>query len=194
MNSSAHRFMLDLHSAQSQVSIPVAQGDTARVFYISFADGGLPYTIKDGCLAMISIKRSTGTFLQHFCDIENNTTVKYDFSEEPCTAEVAGVHDCSITLYDEEGKRLASPRFTMVVNERVVNGDDINITDTQQSAIDNMIAAETARQNAEKSRATAESARVEAETARVAAEEARKKQMIPLVTSITLSASKWEGD
>jgi hypothetical protein len=61
MNSAKFRFVLDLHSAQSQVSIPALVGDTSRTLYISFTDGGLPYVIADGCLAKISIKRPSGT-------------------------------------------------------------------------------------------------------------------------------------
>lgn len=201
MNSSAYRFTLDLHSTQSQVSLPVTLGDTARVFYISFSDGGRPYTVADGCLAMISIKRPTGTFLEEFCAIESNTTVKYDFEQNGNTAVVEGVHDCSITLYNEEGRELASPSFTMMVSEKVVNHDDINLSDEQLTRIDAIMQAEVARQNAEASRANAESARVAAEEERVDAEIARaaifKEQMdvtIPLVTSITLLASEWIGD
>ena len=66
MISSNYRFMLDLHSTQSQISLPVTLGDTARVWYISLADGGVPYIIEDGVLAKIEIKRPTGTFIEAF--------------------------------------------------------------------------------------------------------------------------------
>ena len=201
MNSSAYRFTLDLHSTQSQISLPVTLGDTARVFYISFADGGLPYIIADGCLAMISIKRPTGTFLEAFCAIESNTTVKYDFEQNEKTAVVEGVHDCSITIYNDEGRELASPRFTMIVSAKVVNRDDINASDEELNAVDAMIAAEAARQRAETGRVDAEADRVAAEESRVAAEIARTNRFselteiaVPLVTTITLSASAWEGE
>ena len=73
MNYSRVRFSLDLHKNQAQVSVPVSIGDTAKKFYITFTDGGLPFFIPDGCLVMMSIKRPTGTFIQTFCVIENNT-------------------------------------------------------------------------------------------------------------------------
>lgn len=174
MNSSNFRFVLDLHSTQSQISIPVTLGDTAREWYISLSDGGLPYIIEDGCLAKLEIKRPTGTFIEEFCAIEKNTTIKYPFSQNENTAAVEGVHDCSVTVYDAEGHKIGSPRFSMVVSERVVNSDDINLSDEDKSAIESVIAmtasiieSEEGRINAEALRVTAEEARVLAETARV---------------------------
>ena len=162
MNSSKFRFVLDLHSTQSQISIPVTKGDTAGEGYINLSDGSLPYIIGDGCLAKIEIKRPTGTFLESFCPIENNTTVKYDFSQDEITrntAVVAGYHDCTVTIYDAEGNSIASARFSMVVSDRVVNRDDINIADEDLTAIDSMIAAEVSRQAAEMGRVNAEADR-----------------------------------
>jgi hypothetical protein len=180
MNSSIYKFLLDLHNTQSQISLPVTKGDTARVFLIRLSDGGLPYVINDGCLAKIEIKRPTGTFLEAFCAIEKNTTIKYDFSQDEITKKTAivdGIHDCSMTLYDSEGNKIGSPRFTMVVSDRVINSDDVNLSDDDLTAIDAMIAAEASRQ-------AAEIGRVNAEAERVAAEEERKRVAEGLLESI----------
>lgn len=185
MNSSKFRFVLDLHSTQSQISIPVTKGDTARVWYISLSDGGLPYIIEDGCLAKIEIKRPTGTFLEVFCPIENNTTIKYDFSQDDktiYTAAVEGVHDCSVTIYDAEYNQVCSPKYSMVVSDRVVNSDDINLSDDDVRAIDAMMASEASRQEAEIGRVNAEAVRQANEAARVAAEEARASSESQRVT------------
>ena len=173
MNSSIHRFSLDLQSTQSQISIPVMLRDTGRTFRISLSDGGNPYLIADGCLAKISIKRPTGSQLEEFCDIEDNTTVVYPFSKNKNTAAVEGIHDCDVTLYGLDEKVIGSSKFTMVVSERVVAHDDIVLTDEDHTAIDAAMVAEAARVDAEKARVTAEEKRVEAETARVNAETAR---------------------
>lgn len=191
MNSSNYRFMLDLHSTQSQISLPTTLGDTARVWYISFSDGGTPYIIDDGVLAKLEIKRPTKTHLEAFCAIENNTTVIYDFSQNENTAAVEGVHDCSIILYDSAGHKIAAPRFTMVVSDRVVNSDDINITDEVRTVIDAMIAEEAARQAAEASRNIAEAKRVE--TLRRIREELANGAFKPTYTQVTLPASAWVG-
>ena len=162
MSYSKFKFTLDLQRAHSRISIPVTLGDTSRTFNISLCDGGAPYYIADGCLAMLSIKRPTGTFIQAFCVIEDNAVIKYDFSENPSTAAVEGIHDCQIILYDPDGAEIATARFIMVVNSRVVGSDDTNIPDDVQNAIQNIIDAEAARAEAEEARAKAEAERVAA--------------------------------
>ena len=174
MNSIKHRFTLDMHSAQSQISIPAMLGDTGRTLYITLTDGGNPYTIADGCLAKLAIKRPTGTHLEAFCEIVGGTTIVYKFSQNENTCAVEGLHDCTLTLYGAEDEIITSPRFTMVVNERAVNSDDINLSDEDQSTIDAIVSAEAARQITEASRVNAEALRVDAEALREEAESARK--------------------
>ena len=196
MNSSTYRFILDLHSTQSQISLPVMHGDTARVWYISLADGGLPFIIEDGWLAMLTIKRPTGTFIQAFCAIENNTTIKYDFAQDEITNKTAieeGVHNCEVTLYDAEGRIIGSPRFSMIVSSRVVNRDDINLSDDDLTAIDAMMLAEASRQAAEIGRVNSEAARVSAEERRELAFAGMYDQAVPTYASVILRASDWVG-
>ena len=205
MNSSNFRFVLDLHSTQSQISIPVTLADTARVWYISLSDGGLPYIIEEGCLAKLEIKRPTGTFLEEFCAIEKNTTIKYAFEQNENTAAVAGVHDCAVVIYDAEGKTIGSPRFSMVVSDRVINSDDINLSDDDTRVIDTIIANESSRQEAEVGRVNKEAERQTAEEARNIAEAARIETLNqirealaaggfnPTYSAITLKASAWKG-
>lgn len=198
MNSSIFRFMLDLHSTQSQISLPVTLGDTAREFHISFADGGLPYIIETGVLAKLEIKRPTGTYIEAFCAIEKNTTVVYKFSQNENTAAVPGVHDLSIVLYDAEGEKIGSPRFSMIVSEKVINSDDINLSDENISAIDAMITAEASRQAAETGRVNAEASRQEAEEGRVETlrqirEAIANGEHLPTYSSVMLRASAWVG-
>ena len=140
MNSSNYRFTLDMHSAQSQVSIPVMLGDTGRTLRINLSDGSNPYTIADGCLAKLTIKRPTGTRLVEFCTIEGGTTIVYPFSQNENTCAVEGIHDCDVTLYGTDEKVITSPRFSMVVSERVERSDDIVVTDEDRTAMDAILA------------------------------------------------------
>lgn len=189
MNTSKFRFTLDLQKTQSQISIPVTLGDTARTWLISFSDGGQPYAIEEVSLAKLEIKRPTGTYMEEFCAIENGTTVRYSFSQNENTALVEGINQCAVILYGTDGEILASPRFTMLVIDRVVAIDDINISDEDQGVIDRIIAtekarveAETGRVNAEAERHAAELLRQTAETARVEAEKAREQKFSELKT------------
>jgi hypothetical protein len=129
----------------------------------------------------MSIKRETGSTLEAFCSIERNTTIKYDFSEDEITvntAAVAGIHDCSVTLYDAEGRIIGSPRFTMVVSDRVMSRDDVVLTPDDRSAVDAMLVKEAARQVAEGVRENAEVTRANAETNRASVETSRAEAEI----------------
>ena len=174
MNDSNYSFTLNLHRTQSQIAIPVTRGDTARIWHISLSDGGKPYAIADGCLAKLEIKRPTGTYIEAFCAIENNASIRYDFAQNVNTASVEGLHECAVVLFDEDGNILGSPRFTMTVSDRVVDSDDINLSDEDQLVIESMIAAEAGRQNAEHARMNTESVRMAAEDERIQSENARR--------------------
>lgn len=168
MNSIKHRFTLDMHSAQSQISLPALLGDTGRSWHINFSDGGIPYFIETGCLAKLTIARPTGTHIEEFCEIVNNSTVVYHFAQNENTCAVEGIHECDVTLYGLEGEYIASSRFSMIVSERVIRSDDINVTDEDRTVVEAMVTAEAQRQ-------AAEALRVEAEAERVANEQRRQE-------------------
>ena len=170
MNSSKFRLTLDLHSVQSQYSIPVTVGDTNVTLLMSITDGGIPYKIPDGFLAKLSIKRPTGTYLEEFCKVKNNAVIEYPFSQNENTCAVEGIHHCDVTLYSPDGAKVGGPRFTMVVSEKVVRSDDIVLKDEDWRAVDSMNTAEANRQYAELLREKAEEDRVQAEAMRVDAE------------------------
>ena len=177
-----------MHSAQSQVSIPVMVGDTGRTLRINLSDGSNPYVIADGCLAKISIKRPTGTRLEDFCTIEGNTTIVYPFGENTCAVE--GIHDCDVTLYGLDGNVITSPRFSMVISERVVKSDDIVVADEDMTAVDAMVVAEASRQNAEAAREAIEAERVKSEAERNAKE--TERQAAEAERSATFNANEAE--
>lgn len=174
MNSSFYRFSLDLQNVQSQISLPVSQYDTARTLYISFTDGGKPYSIEKGCLAKLTVTRPSGSKVHEFCAIEGSTTAVYPFSQNKNTVAEEGIHDCEITLYGIDGRQITSPRFTMVVSDRVVNMDDNDgLDDDSIGIIDAIVLEEQARRAAENGRVEAETERTDAETSRVTAEKGR---------------------
>ena len=179
---SVNRFILDLLSTQSQISIPISLGDTAREWLITFSNGGEQFVLEDGTLAKIEIKRPTGTFIEKFCTIVNNTTVVFEFDDK--TAVVEGVHRINVVLYDAEGKQIGSPNFAMVVSARVIDNDDINLSDDDLKIIDGIVAAEAVREANETTRINNESLRASAEASREAAESARQKATTDAISRI----------
>ena len=173
MNTSIFRFSLDLHSLHSQVTIPAFHGDTSITLYITITDGGKPVIIPVGSLAKITIKRPTGTYLEDFCMIKDNLTIVYPFSQNEGTCAVEGINECDITLYSPTGGQVGSPRFAIMVAEKVMKKDDILISDEDYKIAEAMATAEAERRLAEIRREEAEAARVEVESARVDAETGR---------------------
>lgn len=158
MSPSKYIFTLDLRTVQSQMSLPVTQGDTNRTLVISFSDGGKPFVLGSGATAMISLVRPTGTSVQEFCLIEDDgARVVYNFSEHTCA--VSGLHKCQIVLYNSEGKQIASPKFAINASPKLIDGDDLIIPDEDITAIDAIYIAEAQRQSAESERKEAEALR-----------------------------------
>lgn len=145
MNSSKYIFTLDLRSVQSQISLPVTQGDTNRTLCISFSDGVKPFVPESGSSAMMSIVRPTGTPVQEPCKFaDDGATVLYPFSQHTCVVE--GLHKCQVVLYNPEGKQIAAPKFAINASPKLITGEDILIPDEDVSALDAIYIAEAQRQ------------------------------------------------
>lgn len=171
MNYSIFRFTLNMHNHRSQASVSAFQGDTAVRLLINITDGGVPYTIGDGCVAMLTGTKADGTKFAHRCAILNSTTIQYDFTEQ--TASCVGVTNCEVALYGADGGIITAPKFIMVVDEREVNGDAFPLSEDEQTLLATIAVAEAERIEAESARAKAETIRAEAESERVTSEDAR---------------------
>ena len=191
MNYSIFRFTLNMHNHRSQASVSAFQGDTAVRLLINITDGGVPYTITDGCVAVLTAtKTEEGTKFSHRCTVLNSSTIQYDFTEQ--TTSCLGIVNCEVALYGADGGIITAPKFIIVVDEREVNGDAFPLSVTEQNllatiAVDEAkrIEAETARADAEEDRAEAESVRVNSEDARIEAELARASAEVERASAMT---------
>lgn len=147
MLRSKYRFSLDIKLTQSQVSIPVMFNDTIWGFLINLIDDGKAFDLPDGSRAVFVAKKPDGNTLLNDCIIEKNHIIRYDFT--PNTANVEGTTSCEIRVYGPTGRMLTCPRFTMVVDSRVILDDDIIFSDSEKTAIDSILASETQREIAE---------------------------------------------
>lgn len=127
MRNSIYRITLDMHDVASQVQITAKQHDTARKLHITLSENGSPYTIEEGCRAVLSINRPGSTVINDDCEIKlNGSVIMYDFNSQ--TTEVLGINECEVKLYDHDGDIITSPRFTLLVDENVYNdGEDHGI-------------------------------------------------------------------
>ncbi len=171
MNYSTYRFTLDLQRHQSNMSIAVFQYDSAVQLRISLTDGGKPYFIEEGSYAVFYGKRPDVPLCLD-CDIHSNSEIIFNFNDT-VTAKLGKV-TCQIRLYGKDKELITAPRFTIIVEERVVDDDDIEIVDSDLSALDQIFMNEADRRSAEIRRDKAEIARDNAEKIRQQNEEARQ--------------------
>ena len=171
MSSSIYRFTLDMQSNQSQVSLPVRLNDTNRELNIILTNGGTPFIMETGYRAVLSAKKFDGNELINNCEIKDNSVICYTFTAQ--TTTVAGVVDCELRVYDAQGKNITSPRFILVVDERVVYDEEILPSRYEGTALDYILGSESARQFSETDRLIAEGLRERAENDRVTAESNR---------------------
>ena len=122
MKNSIYRISMDIHDTSSQISLSVKKGDTARSIYITLTENGKPYKIAEGCSAIFEAKKADGNFIHNACRIEGNTII-YDLTAQ--TTAAVGATECEIALFDEQGEKLTSPCFIMVVEDTVYNGEEI---------------------------------------------------------------------
>ena len=118
-----YRISLDMFEVATQTTIKAKKGDTACSIYITLTENGKIYNITDGCYAVFSAKKPDGNYIfnSDTCSIEDNAIV-YDFTEQTVPCE--GVVECEIILFKDE-QRLTSPRFNLVVDSTVYNGEEI---------------------------------------------------------------------
>ena len=111
MNYVDYRFSLDVQERGSQVFLTVKQGDTNRRLIINMTEGHEPYTIVEGCTAVLAGTKSDGNVIFNNAVIEGNNII-YDFTEQ--TVAAVGSMKCEVRLY-MEGRKLCSPNFTISV-------------------------------------------------------------------------------
>jgi hypothetical protein len=132
MRDSSFRISLDIHEVQSQVSLPVKTGDTARKILINLTENGAPYPIDNNCIAIFSAIKSDGKKIINDCIIEANR-IRYDITAQTVSAE--GIVNAEIILYGEDEAVICSPRFDLVVDDRVIgvttlSEDEKNVFDS----------------------------------------------------------------
>ena len=130
MNVINYRVSLDMFDVLSQTTIKAKKRDSACKIHITLTDHGKIYTISEGCYATFTAKKADGNFIYDRCTIEGNTIV-YDFTssiDENGVCQVTaceGIAECEVTLYNANGEQLTSPRFSMMVDSVVYNGEEI---------------------------------------------------------------------
>lgn len=166
MNVINYRVSLDMFDTLSQATIKAKKGDSACRIHIALTENGKIYKISEGCCATLSAKKPDGTFVYDNCNIEGND-IYYDFSssiKDGVTQITAceGIVECEVSLFKGDSERLTSPRFTLVVDGTVYNGEEI-VSSDEADALKSLI--QVAHGFVEMAEDSAQSASVSATTA-----------------------------
>lgn len=121
MNRTEHRITLDIHDGGVQTMLMVRQWDINRRLIVNFVENSRPYIPESGSAAFAALKPD-GNFLYNACTLSDGV-VTYDFTDQ--TVPVAGEMACEIKLYDKDGKLITSPRFMIIVEPCVYNGEEV---------------------------------------------------------------------
>jgi hypothetical protein len=149
-----------MQSNVAQISLQMRKLDNCRELLINLTDGGKPYLITPGSVAVFVCKNADGESFERNCTIQNSVI--------SCLIDrgitfLPGVIDAEIRLYGPYRENLASPRFLIVVNDRVAFDVDYSVPDDEMDVIDALIDrindGEAERKAAEISRESAEAAR-----------------------------------
>lgn len=125
-----YRVSLDMLDVLIQRTIKAKKGDSACKIHITITEHGKVYKISEGCSATFNAKKSDGTFIYDECSIEGDTII-YDFAssiDENGVCQLSaceGTVDCEVTLYNANGDKLTSPRFNLIIDGTVYNGEEI---------------------------------------------------------------------
>ena len=144
MKYQENRFTLDLQKHQSHTIVNVFQGDTAVRLYISLTDGGKPYTLNPAeNHATLYGMRPDGQPLVHECKVISEAEIMYEF--QPATSYVLGIVNCQCRIFSREDELLTAPRFSINVEERVVDDDEYSPSDEEISKLAKIFVDEAGR-------------------------------------------------
>ena len=136
MNYSNHRISLDIHDTASQVSIAVKRYDNQNRICAFLTEGGKPFTISADCTAVFTAKKPDGTAIYVDATIEENTIIHVMDSN---TTACVGRTECELLLLGKDGETITGPRFTVVIEDRVVSDDDVINSTNDFSALSKLV-------------------------------------------------------
>lgn len=122
MNKSIFKFSLDIHKPESQVLLNIKRLDASRDLHISLTENGRPYQITSDCSAVFTARKPDGNPIYNDCAIEGNVIV---YEVTPQTVSCIGETGCEIRLFNNEGGLITSPRFSILVDYTIYNGEEI---------------------------------------------------------------------
>lgn len=152
MEYAAHKIFLNIHSVVSQATISVKKRDTGRRLCIALMENGKPYFPTEECYAVFTAVKPDGNKLFNPTTIEQGL-IWYDMT--PQTTAAVGRMDCEVQLFGADDRLITSPRFTIIVDDILVDDGDEIQSETEVTALAALI-SETAEVKTEAENLVAE--------------------------------------
>lgn len=137
MDYSVYKISLDIHKPEAQEVLEMKLLDSKRRIQISLTENGKVYQITPDCKAMFSAGKSDGNKIYNQCEIVDNTII-YDVTQQ--TLACLGEVDCEVQLLGSDEAVITSPRFSIIVHDRVYNGEDIVDSEMETNVLPDLIA------------------------------------------------------
>lgn len=131
MNYSNYRLSLDIHDIRSNVVIKVKRGTNTKRLCISLTENGKVYEIGNSCTAEFKGKRPDGKSLSLPVEKIERNVIYYVIGTS--TTKVAGVVEGEIRITSGDGKVIATPTFSILVEDTIVDDDDVIYPDEDPS-------------------------------------------------------------
>ena len=159
------RISLDL-SRKSNTRITFAsQADyKSREFIITLLDDGMPYFVEKTGTATVNVRRPDGTNTAYMAEITDDGCIKYVAGM--WALRLPGEVKFSVSLYDGDQKKISSSYFSVMVEEGLHLGSEINDGDESHTAFYDMMNTLASFKLDEQARAEAETARENNESIR----------------------------
>ena len=122
MDYSVYKISLDIHKPEAQDILYMKRLDASRAIHISLTENGRPYQITPDCSAVFTARKPDGNPIYNDCRIEGNVII-YDVTQQ--TVSCVGETGCEIRLFNNEGGLITSPRFSILVDYTIYNGEEI---------------------------------------------------------------------
>ena len=175
MNEVLKKINVDLSRSGNTRLIFARQNDRdSRKLRIKLLDSGEDYPVNEEHVATLNVLRPDGDSFAVAAEVTDGVvevTLPYR------ALAVAGLVNCSISIYSEGDRKLTSDDFTLEVKEAHYKGDDI-AEDEDVTLLISLISEISEMKVDEKARILAEESRESAEAVRVAAEKEDRKSVV----------------
>ena len=130
------RIKLDVTKPGTQAVVYVKQGDTqSRQINIYPYAYTYPFEISEVSSAVLRARKPDNTVLFNACDIKSDH-IEYMITNQ--TISAPGTVECEVTLYSISGQVLATPRFSIEIEDILCSDNEIESTD-EFTALDEAI-------------------------------------------------------